>query len=86
MKTFVNSKKIIRQYYVKDENNKQLRPCIVSWAKFALEIKSEKLNNSNKCIFKYWQKVIDTILSKPQYESYEKNRNTAIQKFDFVSK
>lgn len=71
---------------MKDENNKELSPCIVSWGRFALNIKQIKPKNSKKCTLEYWQKVIDTILSKPAYQPYEKNRNKAIQKFDFVHK
>lgn len=42
--------------------------------------------NSEKCTLKYWKKVIDIILSKGEYQSYKKNQNKAIQKFDLVSK
>ncbi|MET3538390.1 hypothetical protein [Chryseobacterium limigenitum] len=69
-----------------DKNNKELSPCIISWGKFALDIKLIKPKNSKKCTLEYWQKTIDTILSQPKYQSFVKNRNKAIQKFGFVCK
>lgn len=71
---------------MRDQNNKELSPCIVSWAKFALEIKPNKPTNSKKCVLKYWKKVIDIILSTEKYESYQKNKNKAMHKFDLVEK
>lgn len=43
---------------VYDENQKELSPCIVSKAKYALGLKSTKPANSKTCSFEYWQKVI----------------------------
>lgn len=44
-----------------DENKKELSPCIVSKAKYALGLKSTKPANSKTCSPEYWEKVIDVL-------------------------
>lgn len=69
-----------------DSNNKQLRPCIVSWALFALGVEGKAQPiNINTCVPKYWEKVIDTILSNPRYHNYIPNRQLAIDSYHLVS-
>ncbi|MBO9595007.1 MAG: hypothetical protein J7599_19035 [Niabella sp.] len=46
-----------------DENKKELSPCIVSKAKYALGLKSIKPTNNKTCSLEYWEKVV-AILSK----------------------
>lgn len=46
-----------------DENKKELSPCIISKAKYALGLKPIKPTNNKTCSLEYWQKVI-AILSK----------------------
>lgn len=70
---------------MKNLNDKELSPCIVSWAKFALNIKLNRPTNSKKCSLTYWQDVINTILSKEGYQAYIGNRQQAIQRYNFVS-
>ncbi|MGN7786852.1 hypothetical protein ACTJIJ_20130 [Niabella sp. 22666] len=48
---------------VNDENKKELSPCIVSKAKYALGLKPTKPMNNKTCSFEYWQKVT-TILAQ----------------------
>ena len=45
-----------------ERNKKKLSPCIISWAKFALEIKTKVPNNSKKCSEKYWVNIIDYLI------------------------
>ena len=61
-----------------------LSPCIISWAKYALKIKSIKPNNNKKCSKHYWIDVIDYLLKK--YPEFEGNRLEAINKFNFVER
>lgn len=69
------------------KNPKKLSPCIVSWAKFALNVENKtKPKNKTKCTEKYWRKVIDTILAKPEFEKYNSNKASAYQKYEFVKK
>ena len=44
-----------------DENKKELSPCIVSKAKYALGLKSIKPTNNKTCSLEYWEKVINTL-------------------------
>jgi hypothetical protein len=67
-----------------DENNKELSPCIVSWAKYALKIKSVKPNNNKKCSLVYWRKVIERLLEI--YKENEKYRIEALSRYDFYVK
>lgn len=69
-----------------NRNDKELSPCIVSWAKFALNIKKETPRNSKKCSLEYWHDVINTILAKPEYNQFVPNRQIAIENFNFVSR
>lgn len=71
---------------MKNKNNRELSPCIVSWAKFALEIKLNQPKNSKKCTKAYWNEVLNAILSQSKFQLYRKNRSKALQKFYFVSK
>jgi len=52
-------KNIIDNYI--ESNTKQLSPCIVSKAKFALGAKTKKPTNKKRCSKKYWDNVIDTL-------------------------
>jgi len=70
---------------MKNKNDKSLSPCIISWGKFALNIKSDKPKNTKKCSETYWNDVIETILSKPEYASYLGNRDLAIKRYHYVS-
>lgn len=66
-----------------ENKEKQLSPCIISWAKYALEFKGkEKPKNIKTCSEKYWEKVIFTILKDKKYETVLKNKNIAIAKFN----
>ncbi len=68
-----------------DQNNKQLSPCIVSWAFYALDIKTiQPINDDKTCSNEYWIKVIDCILSQPKYASYITNRQAAIERYPLV--
>jgi|GEM_PF-2746676 len=71
---------------MKNKDGKMLSPCIISWAKFALNIKSDKPKNSKKCSIAYWRDTIDTILSKPEYAGYLSNRELAIERYHYVSR
>ncbi len=69
----------------KDFMEKQLSPCIISWARFALEIKSERPINTKKCSRNYWIKVLDYLLIK--FPKKIKNKERAINKYeDYVGK
>lgn len=46
---------------VYDENQKELSPCIVSKAKYALGLKSIKPTNNKICSLEYWERVINTL-------------------------
>lgn len=70
---------------MKNQNDKELSPCIISWGKFALNIKTQRPKNSKKCSLEYWHDVINTILSTPKYRQYAANRQNAIDNFDLVS-
>ena len=41
----------------------QISPCIAAKAKYALNISNKISNNTKKCSFDYWCKVIETIAS-----------------------
>ncbi|RXR17357.1 hypothetical protein EQG63_11250 [Flavobacterium amnicola] len=69
---------------MKTEDGKQLRPCIVSWAKVALKI-NENANNSNKCTPEYWEKVIDIILAQKKFKDKKINRQIAIDSYHLVN-
>lgn len=61
-----------------------LSPCIISWAKFALEIKFNKPQNSKKCSEKYWIRIIDSLVQL--YPDSHKNKKKAYKKFHVVKK
>ena len=63
-----------------NSKNKQLSPCIISWARFALKIKFNRPTNSKKCSKDYWIKVIERLLEI--YKENEKYKIEAILKFD----
>ena len=42
----------------------QIAPCILSKAKYALNIKKQKPSNNKKCSLDYWIKVIKTICNQ----------------------
>lgn len=65
---------------MKDENDKDLSPCIVSGATFALEIKLLRPKNIKTCSKGYWIKVIDVLLEKNIGK--EGKRQNAINCFD----
>jgi hypothetical protein len=67
-----------------NQNGKKLSPCIVSWARFALNIKLNRPRNRKKCSITYWHDVINTILSQQKFNSYISNRQNAINNFDYV--
>jgi len=71
---------------MKNQNGKELSPCIISWGMFTLNIKTEIPKNNKKCSLEYWYDVINTILSQPKYSQYAINRQNAIDSFDFVSR
>lgn len=47
---------------VKDNDGKELSPCIVAKAKYALFIKNGYTINSKGCTKEYWNKVIDSMV------------------------
>ena len=47
--------------YLMNSNKKQLAPCIISKAKFALGAKDIKPTNKKRCSLDYWNNVIDTL-------------------------
>lgn len=61
-----------------------LSPCIISWARFALEIKTDKPINSKKCSEKYWKRVINYLVVL--YPECTKNKKIAYGKFYYVKK
>ena len=67
-----------------EKNKKKLSPCVISWAKYALEIKIKKPKNSKKCSQKYWFKIIDYLIVV--YLDIQTNRNKAYSQFYFVKK
>lgn len=67
-----------------NQNGKKLSPCIVSWARFALNIKPSRPRNIKKCSITYWHDVINTILSQQRFNCYIANRQNAINNFDYV--
>ncbi len=70
---------------MKNQNDKELSSCIISWGMFALNIKTERPKNNKKCSLEYWHDVINTILANSKYNQYAANRQNAIDNFDFVS-
>lgn len=57
-----------------DENEKELSPCIVSKAKYALGLKSIRPMNNKTCSPEYWEKVIGTL---GKYNSLKKDQIAA---------
>lgn len=47
---------------IRDKNGKELSPCIISKARFALGLKSSYRSNKDKpCSQAYWHKTIDVV-------------------------
>jgi hypothetical protein len=63
---------------------KQISPCIVSKAKYALNLKKNKPFNTKICSYEYWCKVIDTFSLKNNLTS--KNTQEAKNKFKSLIK
>lgn len=61
-----------------------LAPCIISWARYALEMKKIIPQNSKKCSLEYWITVLDFLITK--YPTFNNARESAIAKFDFVKR
>ena len=38
----------------------QISPCIASKARYAINLKNIQPENTKKCFFQYWERVIDT--------------------------
>ena len=69
---------------MKNQNNKELSPCIVSWGRYALGMKTDKPKNTKKCTETYWHDVINTLVYN--YGAFGNSRQLAIQRFYYVSK
>ncbi|MFZ4796945.1 MAG: hypothetical protein ACOYMA_05590 [Bacteroidia bacterium] len=46
---------------LKNKKNKMISPCIISKAKYALDIKPIKPQNSKKCSLNYWSEVLNIL-------------------------
>ncbi len=49
-----------------------ISPCIVSKARYALDLKNEQPRNSKRCTLAYWKRVIETI--SVQHRINDQNR------------
>jgi len=64
-------------------SEKQIAPCIISKARFALGAKTTKSTNQKRCSQHYWNKVIDTLCENepslnPKRESAKEMYNQLI--------
>lgn len=50
------------KYYT--DTGKQISPCILSKARFALNLTAKRPVNNKTCSFSYWKSVIDTLVKQ----------------------
>jgi hypothetical protein len=64
--------------------DKKYSPCIISWARYALEIKTKAPMNNKKCSERYWRKIIDCLIILNPGKKV--NKTKAYNSYRFVKK
>ncbi|MDX9789187.1 MAG: hypothetical protein RBT61_00010 [Candidatus Kapabacteria bacterium] len=70
---------------------RNFRPCIISWARYALDMKDNKAQNSQTCSKEYWEDVINFLFTKNNTEKKKTPikrsiKEKAIKQFHLVDK